>query len=239
MEITILDTYEDLSRHAAEVLFRQLEAKKDMLLCAATGNTPTGTYERLAEEYARRPQRFADLRVLKLDEWGGIPLDNPGTCESYLRSHVLTPLKIDPTRYISFESDPADPEEECRRVRARLADAGPVDCCILGIGVNGHIALNEPADWLQPCFHVAQLAPTTLNHTMVTAAGKSPIYGLTMGVGDILQSKMIILLISGPSKREITTRLLSQKGVTPGFPASFLLLHPNTICLVDRQAAPA
>ncbi|WP_431216261.1 hypothetical protein ACQ86N_17470 [Puia sp. P3] len=44
-------------------------------------------------------------------------------------------------------------------MRARLAATGPADCCILGIGINGHIALNEPADWLQPRFHVAQLAP--------------------------------------------------------------------------------
>ncbi|WP_431216260.1 hypothetical protein ACQ86N_17465 [Puia sp. P3] len=73
MEINILDTYEDLSRHAAEVLFRQLDAKKDMLLCAATGNSPTRTYQLLAEECGRRPERFAAMRVLKLDEWGGIP----------------------------------------------------------------------------------------------------------------------------------------------------------------------
>jgi galactosamine-6-phosphate isomerase len=123
-------------------------------------------------------------------------------------------------------------------MQGRLLQTGPIDICMLGIGFNGHIALNEPAESLQPRFHVAELAPTTLNHTMVTAAGKSPTYGLTMGVGDILQSKMILLLISGPSKREIAGRLLSQRGVTSGFPASFLLLHPNTVCLIDRQAAP-
>jgi galactosamine-6-phosphate isomerase len=72
----------------------------------------------------------------------------------------------------------------------------------------------------------------------VTAAGKAPTYGLTMGVGDILQSKMVLLLISGSAKKEITGKLLSQRGVTPELPASFLLLHPNTICLIDRQAAP-
>ena len=238
MQTIILDTYEDLSRRAASIILRQLEEKRDMLLCAATGNSPDRTYALLSEEYGRRPGLFSDMRVLKLDEWGGLPLTNPGTCESYLRTHVLEPLNIAPDRYISFESDPADPEEECRRMRGRLSEAGPIDCCILGIGVNGHIALNEPASWLQPNFHVAQLAPTTLNHTMVTAAGKSPTYGLTMGVGDILQSKMIVLLISGATKKEITGKLLSQRGVTPELPASFLLLHPNTVCIIDRQAAP-
>jgi len=237
MEIDIRDTYEELSRRAGAIVIRELEGKKDMLLCAATGNTPGRTYALLGEEYGRRPGLFGDMRVLKLDEWGGLPLTNPGTCESYLRTQVLEPLNIAPDRYISFESDPPDPEEECRRMQDRLAGAGPIDCCILGIGVNGHIALNEPGRWLEPGFHMAELAPTTLNHTMVTAAGKAPTYGLTLGIGDILQSKLILLLISGSSKREITRSLLSRRGVAPDLPASFLLLHPNTICLIDRQAA--
>jgi galactosamine-6-phosphate isomerase len=76
MEINILDTYEDLSRQASSIILRQLEEKKDMLLCAATGNSPTRTYQLLGEEYGRRPGRFADLRVLKLDEWGGLAMDS-------------------------------------------------------------------------------------------------------------------------------------------------------------------
>ncbi|HEY6900362.1 MAG TPA: 6-phosphogluconolactonase, partial [Puia sp.] len=166
MEISILDSHEALSQRAAEILLARLDAKKDMLLCAATGNSPTRTYELLGEEYSRRPERFAKMRVVKLDEWGGLPMTDPGTCEYYLRTRLLRPLNIDDRRYISFDSEPADPLAECQRIQGQLSQAGPIDCCILGLGINGHIALNEPAAFLQPGCHVARLASTTLQHTM-------------------------------------------------------------------------
>jgi len=236
MEISILDSYEEISRKAAAIITSQLEIKRDLLLCAATGNSPSGTYELLAEEFGRRPGLFAGMRVLKLDEWGGLPISDPGTCESYLQSHLLGPLQIGPERYLSFDSDPADPEMECRRMREELKNAGPVDCCVIGIGVNGHIGLNEPSGILRPDFHVAQLAATTLQHSMIEAMEHRPSYGLTLGVGDILRARTILLLISGSSKKNIVRELLSKK-VTTSVPASLLWLHPNAICLLDKEAA--
>src|SRR5882757_10050292 len=123
MKISILDSYEELSREAAGFITRQLEVNKDLLLCAATGNTPSGTYELLAGEYGRRPELFAGMRVLKLDEWGGIPMKDPGSCESYLQTRLLSPLQITGQRYLSFRSDPADPDRECREMQDKLAKA--------------------------------------------------------------------------------------------------------------------
>ncbi len=205
------------------------------MLCAATGNSPTGTYGVLAKEYGLRPALFDDLRVLKLDEWGGVPINDPGTCESYIHKHLLTPLQIPEKRYLSFDSNPTDTESECKRTQAVLSSAGPIDCCVLGLGLNGHLALNEPADDLQPNFHKARLTDSTLQHSMVTAMGQRPSYGWTLGMSDILQSRMILLLVSGASKRDITRELLNRR-LTTQLPASFLWLHPNTICLFDKEA---
>ncbi len=234
MEISILDSYDEISQKAAAIITSQLEAKSNTLLCAATGNSPTGTYEILAKEYTRRPGLFDGLRVLKLDEWGGVPMDDPGTCESYLRKNLLTPLQIPDRRYISFNSNPEDPQYECLKTQANIDDAGPIDCCVLGLGLNGHLALNEPAPELQTNFHRAGLTDSTLQHSMVTAMGQRPLYGLTLGMADILQSRLILLLVSGPAKKKITLELLSKK-VTTHLPASFLWLHPNTICLLDKD----
>lgn len=236
MEINILNSHEDLSQRAAAIILAQLDAKKDMLLCAATGNSPTRTYELLGEEHRRRPERFANMRVLKLDEWGGLPMTDPGTCEYYLRTRLLAQLNVDDQRYISFRSNPKDPQAECQRIQGQLSEAGPIDCCILGVGINGHIALNEPATFLQPGCHVARLASTTLEHTMLAASNR-PSFGLTLGVADILKAKMILVLVSGPSKKEMMREFLLQR-ITPEFPASFLWLHSNTVCLLDQQAMP-
>jgi galactosamine-6-phosphate isomerase len=236
MEISILESYEEISRNASDILIRQLEMKKELLLCAATGNTPGRTYELLAREYASRPGLFDELSVLKLDEWGGLPMTDPGTCESYLQTRLLSPLQISRQRYLSFCSDPTDPELECRRMQAKLATAGPIDCCVLGLGMNGHIGLNEPADFLQSGCHIARLSEATLQHSMVSAMDCQPSFGLTLGMADILQARMILLLVSGPTKKKITRELLSKR-VTTNLPASFLWLHGNTICLLDRDAA--
>jgi galactosamine-6-phosphate isomerase len=235
MKIDILDSHEEVSRKAAAIITQQLAVNKELLLCAATGNTPGRTYELLAGEYRDRPDLFAHMRVLKLDEWGGLPMNDPGTCESYLQTRLLAPLRITPSRYLSFRSDPADPEMECGKIRGELSAAGPIDCCVLGLGTNGHIGFNEPAASLQPGCHIARLSATTLQHSMVAAMGRQPAYGLTLGMADILQARTILLLITGPSKREIARELLSKK-VTTSLPASFLWLHENTICLLDKEA---
>ncbi|MEO6963893.1 MAG: hypothetical protein ABIY90_18135, partial [Puia sp.] len=106
MKINVLDSYEDLSMLAADILVRQLEEKKDLMFCAATGNSPDGVYSLITEEYKQRPELFDGLKVIKLDEWGGVPMEDPGTCESYLQSRLIKPLLLDSSRYISFQSDP-------------------------------------------------------------------------------------------------------------------------------------
>src|SRR5687767_12343628 len=140
--------YDTMSRRAAEFIVAEIRARPDLLLCTATGSSPTRTYELLAEHHLREPALFGRLRVIKLDEWGGLPPDDPGTCEAYLRRHLIEPLQISPDRYHTFRGDAPDPEAECRAVQRTLRDHGPVDLCILGLGINGHVGFNEPADAL-------------------------------------------------------------------------------------------
>ena len=145
MRIEICQSYEALSLKAKEIVTSELGQHKALTLCAATGGSPTRMYELLVEEASRQPELFSQFTVLKLDEWGGIPMDHPGTCESYLRNYFVGPLQIPEDRYIAFQSDPENPEAECERIQQILDQKGPIDICILGIGMNGHIALNEPA----------------------------------------------------------------------------------------------
>ena len=227
------ETHEALSHAAAQEVIKTVRQKPDALLCLATGNTPTRTYELLAEAAKLAPGLFTRVRALKLDEWGGLEMSDPGTSESYVRQHVLEPLRIDDSRYFGFESNPVSMEAECARYREWLAANGPVDLSILGLGVNGHVSLNEPADVFRPFAHVAELAPTTLHHSMLT--GARPTYGLTPGIAELLAARRILFLVSGASKREPLKRLL-QPEVAPQFPASFLWLHGNAVLMCDQKA---
>jgi galactosamine-6-phosphate isomerase len=238
MNISILESYEKISQQAASMIINQLERNKKILICAATGGSPTGTYRLMIEAYNKQPELFSEVSIIKLDEWGGIPMADPGTCEFYLQHNLIKPLGVPESRYISFNSLTTDPHLECKRIQKKYDLYGPIDVCILGLGVNGHVALNEPSDLLEPRAHVANLSEITLQHSMVQAMSRKPSFGLTLGMADILQSKMIILLITGASKKKITRRFLSGK-LTTSLPASFLWLHPNVECLLDRDALDA
>ncbi len=213
-----------------------LGADRRLLLCTASGGTPTTTYARLAEEFRGGPERFSQLRVIKLDEWGGIDMSHTSTCESYLREHVVEPLRIDDSRYFSCEANPLDAQEECLRVDRIMEEEGPIGICLLGLGLNGHLGFNEPAESLQPYWHVAELSQSTLSHPMVADMDPKPSFGLTMGIADILASDKIVLLVEGHHKQDVLSTLMSRE-VTPRFPASFLCLHRNVTVLCDRAAA--
>jgi galactosamine-6-phosphate isomerase len=229
MQVQTFDTPQDLAEAASDHILRTIQQKPDLLLCPATGNTPTLSYQRLAEKAAA--VSLDKLRLFKLDEWGGVHMDHSGTCETYLQQYLISPLQISSNRYFSFLSNPADPKQECERVQNLLEQQGPIDLCILGLGVNGHLAFNEPEEFLQPHCHVAQLTDASLGHSMAQDMDGTKLYGLTLGMSDILASKEILLLISGASKMEITRRLLEGK-ISTHLPGSFLWLHPKVRVLV-------
>ena len=234
MKIEIGETFDEISRKAAQYIVEKIRQKNDLLLCAATGGSPTLTYRLLVDEYQAQPALFSQMRVIKLDEWGGIPMDSPATCESYLKTHLTGPLGIPASRYTGFNSLPEDPRDECRRVQDALANEGPVDICVLGMGMNGHLALNEPSGSLNPDCHVAELSETSLTHPMIAGMEKEPGYGLTLGMADILRSGMILILVHGKQKKEMVRAFLSKK-ITSFMPASFLWLHPNVVCLIEKD----
>ena len=235
MKIEFFETYNELSCRAKEIIVSEIIIKPDLLLCAATGSSPRGTYQLLANEFQEKPELFDGLKIIKLDEWGGIPMNHPSTCENYLQKHLIQPLKVSDDRYTGFLSNPENPEAECKRIKDFIDKSGTIDVCILGLGMNGHIALNEPGEFLQPHCHVANLSEKTLKHQMVIGMNKNPEYGLTLGMADILQSKKILLLIQGSNKAEIARKLFA-KQISGFLPASFLWLHPDVTCLVVKDS---
>jgi len=233
MEVAAFADYESLSRAAAERVAAQLRAKPRLLLCAASGSTPHRTYELLAEQRRGEPALFEHMRLIKLDEWGGLPRNDPATCESHLQSTLVEPLGLQ-NRYTSFDSA-APPQPECERIAAWLRAHGPIDLCILGLGLNGHLGFNEPAEFLQPHAHVAKLSQSSLTHAMLSQSNSRPTHGLTLGMADLLQASEVLLLVAGSAKRAALSQLMRAE-ITPQFPASFLWLHPQATVLCDAAA---
>jgi galactosamine-6-phosphate isomerase len=237
LKLEVAETYEAMSRRAEQLIVTDLKHRPALILCASAGETPTRLYELLAGRYRSEPRLFEKMRVLQIDEWGGLPPGHPASCEEDLRLKLLEPLEINKNRYVGFKSAAVNPEAECGRIAKWLVNHGPIDICLLGLGQNGHVAMNEPAKALAAHAHVAKLAPGSLNHAMLKDLVSKPRYGLTIGLGDILCSRRILLLVNGSRKRATLERLTLPE-VTTRFPASFVWLHPQAAVLCDREAAP-
>jgi galactosamine-6-phosphate isomerase len=236
MRAMVAENFEAMSRLAADLIVAELKRRPGILLCASAGSTPMGAYALLATRCARQPGLFAKLRVLQIDEWCGLERGHPATCESDLQTRLLGPLRIAPARFAGFRTDASDPGRECDRIARWLEEIGPIDVCVLGLGINGHVAMNEPAETFIPHAHGTRLTESSLRHPMLKNLARKPRYGMTLGLGDILRSRKILLLVSGPSKRGIFKRLAKPQ-VTTRLPASVLWLHPDVTILADKDAA--
>lgn len=234
LEFVVCDTEEEIGRRCAEVIIAELRRKPSLLLCAATGSSPTHAYRLLAEKKKQEPALFDELRIVKLDEWQGLKMSDQGTCESYLRNQLLGPLGVTEDRYFAFRSDPEDPPKECRRIERVLGEQGPIDLCVLGLGVNGHLALNEPAEELTAEPHMAELSESSLQHPMIQHVAAPIRYGLTLGMSDIMRSGKILLLIQGAQKRAVVRRLLAG-GISTNLPASLLRLRAGVTYLCHKD----
>ncbi len=233
MDIHYCADYESMSQMAFDSLLTHLKTNPRPLICTATGYSPTGLYEKLADSYQSDPKVFKEMKIIKLDEWGGTNGDYPNTCEYYLQTKLLEPLRISKNNYISFDSSPTDAKKECDRMENEIQEHGPIDICILGLGKNGHLGFNEPSKTLFPDCHIANLSESSLKHPMANKMKTRPTYGLTLGMANILKSKKIILLVTGPNKKKAIKKLLTRE-ITTFLPASFLWLHSNVECFLDK-----
>jgi galactosamine-6-phosphate isomerase len=229
--------YETMSGAVAAHLAGTLRRKPDALMILAAGSTPERAYQRLVALHRDEPELCDQMRVAKLDEWGGLELEDPASCEAYLRRTVIDPLGIAPQRYLSWQSRPASVDQECARIRDWLAAQGSADVCLLGLGLNGHLGFNEPGSSLPVGPHRAELAGESMQHPMLTVANQRPEYGLTLSLREILASREIMLLVSGGRKKRQLQRLLKPV-ISTKFPASFLWLHPAVSIFCDAAALP-
>ena len=144
-----------------------------------------------------------------------------------------------PADQINFlDGNAEDPEEECRRYEEKIKKAGGIDIQLLGIGSNGHIAFNEPADCFQRWCHVVTLAESTVkdNSRFFKSIDEVPTQALTMGIGSIMQAKKILIIAIGENKAKAIKQLIDGN-VTPMCPASVLQFHTDVTLMLDRAAA--
>jgi glucosamine-6-phosphate deaminase len=232
-----LDSYDALSRHAASILLQAIRENPRAVLGLPTGRTPLGMYDRVVAECSREYYCFRHVVTFNLDEYAGISCDHPGSYCSYMRKHLFAHVDIDPSNAHIPNGMAPDLEPECARYEDEIASAGGLGITFLGLGRNGHIGFNEPGTPFTSRTRVVQLTQSTrLANAALFEGGRVPEQAITIGIATILDSKKIVLLASGESKRAAVEQLRSGE-ITEEFPASALHRHSDVTVLVAHEAA--
>jgi len=235
MKKIVFETYEEVSRAAADIFAGQLKDKPDSVLGLATGGTPVGLYSELARRYAAGEVDFSKARSFNLDEYYPISGSHPQSYKYFMNDNLFSKVNFVSSDLPNGEA--ADPHAECARYDAAIEAAGGIDLMLLGIGHNGHIGFNEPAVTYSMGTHFIDLSASSLeaNARFFAPGEPQPTQALSMGIGGILRSKRILMIITGSGKAAIAKKLFDGKLHTD-VPACFLLLHPDATVIMDREA---
>ncbi len=234
MQFTLIESEYEIASTVAKKILDVVGNKPDAFLLLASGQSPTLSYNKVSDFLAGTKTALTSTKIHKLDEWEGLGFAHNTSCDSYLKRHVLTPWGIDLSNYSGVDATNSNLDEECQKANARLEENTP-DLCILGIGINGHIGFNEPADALPVNTSIVDLTPTSMNHAMIKGAQDIK-RGITTGIRQILRSKKIIVIVTGDNKKEILSKLMNARQLSTQLPASLLLLHNDVEVFYDAKA---
>ena len=228
MRIYKAKDYEEMSRKAAGIVSAQIIMKPDCVLGLATGSTPVGLYKQLIEWYRNGDLDFSGVRTVNLDEYKGISRENDQSYYYFMHQNLFDHVNIPAGN--THLPDGMEPDE-------LIQSMGSVDLQLLGIGHNGHIGFNEPADAFDKLVHCVNLTQSTIeaNKRFFASAEEVPRQAYTMGIQTIMRSKKILIIANGEGKADIVRDAFFGP-ITPMVPASVLQLH-NDVTLVADEAA--
>lgn len=238
MRIIVTKDYENMSKKAAAIIAAQVAEKPDCVLGLATGSTPIGTYKNLVEWYENGSLDFSQVRTVNLDEYRGLPRDNDQSYYYFMHDNLFNHVNIDEANTNVPDGTNPDADAECARYEALIASYGGQDLQLLGLGHNGHIGFNEPAQEFDKTTHCVDLQESTIeaNKRFFASADDVPKQAYTMGIGTIMKAKKILVVANGEGKADIVAKAFFGP-VTPEVPASILQFHPNVTIVVDEAAA--
>ena len=238
MRIIKAKDYADMSRKAANIIAAQVILKPDCVLGLATGSTPIGTYKELIKGYENGDLDFSLVKTANLDEYRGLEKTNDQSYDYFMKANLFNHININFDNLNIPNGENPDADAECKRYEEVVKKLGGQDLQLLGMGHNGHIGFNEPADQFVKETHCVDLQESTIqaNKRFFEKVEDVPTQAYTMGINTIMQAKTILVIVSGADKAEIVKKAFYGP-VTPQVPASILQMHPNVIVVVDEAAA--
>lgn len=233
MKVRVFDDPQAATRSAADSVAEVLMQAGVRNVMLAGGNTPLALYA----ELARRALPLEAITFFALDEYVGVPLEDPRTCANLIRRTVVGPWGLAPGRFCALSSVPSEAAAGIERHEHLIRESGGLDLVILGLGRNGHVGFNEPGSDRDSPGRVLDLAPPSVEANRAWFGGEhAPEQGVTTGLKTILAARRVVLLAFGAAKAE-AARAMATEPPSAKCPASWLQEHADARIFLDREAA--
>lgn len=238
MDLLVFKTEKELDCYVGKYIVDFINQHDEPHLGFATGSTPLGIYQYLIDEYRKGNVDFSSVKAFNLDEYVGLEKSHPRSFAYAMKENLFQHINIKPENIYALNGKAKDMEEECLRYEEEIKN-NPIDIQILGIGMDGHIAYNEPGSPFDGGCHVVDLHQESIQSSLdygFDDIKDVPKQGVTQGIATIMQSKQLIMIAKGLKKAPLVKRMLEGE-VTVDFPSSIIQKHPHVIVALDEEAA--
>lgn len=237
MEINISNSYREMCSKALAQLIAITGNMQQPLVCPASGSTPEGLYRQMVAAVKQQALDISNWNFVGLDEWLGMNGSDEGSCRQSLDEQFFNAIPVAANKICFFDGRADNPQDECDKVEAFIAQHGVIDVAIVGLGTNGHVAMNEPGTSASSRSHISDIAPETQAvGQKYFSSPKTITRGITLGIATLLQSKHILMLVNGSKKAAIVQKMLREPA-SEALPATLFLQHPNLHIYLDEEAA--
>jgi glucosamine-6-phosphate deaminase len=237
MKVIIRETYEEMSAAAADIVLDQVVKKPNSIFCFPSGDSPTGMLGILVNRIREGKANFSKAKFVGLDEWVGMDRNDLGSCQHYMYEKFFDPAGISADQIIFFNPKAKDLHAECKKVDQFILSHGGIDVIVVGIGMNGHLGLNEPGSSFQNYCHVVDLDESTKNVAQKYFSESTILkQGITLGLKHITEAKTTIVIASG-EKKSGTIQKVVEGPVTEQVPGSIMQTLNHGLIILDEASA--
>ena len=241
MKVIVTNSYDESCAVVAGMIRDLVNAKPNAKLGLATGGTPVPIYQKLAQMNQAGEVDFSQVHTVNLDEYCGLPGTHEQSYRYFMDTNLFNHININKaTTFVA--SGMGDPEANAAQLEAKVREGGAPDLQLLGIGNNGHIAFNEAnEDHLVAVAHTEKLTQSTIdaNARFFEKKEDVPTMAITMGMGDIMAAKQVVLVATGLAKVPAIKGLVMDNNITTKNPSTMLKMHENAVVVIDKELADA
>ncbi|OAT87186.1 glucosamine-6-phosphate deaminase [Candidatus Arthromitus sp. SFB-turkey] len=236
MEVIVLKNSDEVCKKASDIIGDVVKKNKNAFLGLATGGSAEKVYNYLVEDYNKGILDFSGCSSINLDEYVGLSPDHVQSYRRYMDDRFFNKVNINKENtYVPITI--GDIDSELLKIRKLIEEKGGIDVQLLGVGSNGHIAFNEPNEYLNASANVVDLNEETIkaNSRFFESIDDVPKQAVSLGIGDILKSKKIVLIAFGKDKKYAIEELLTNDYITTKVPCTLLKAHRDVTVIIDES----